>query len=203
MADTYQQPHTTVEVIEVPKKRKLYARRCCIPFILCCIATCILIAIGVGLTVFFLYPRIPDLSITYKSAELKSVNANTLSLSITINLNITVDNKNYVTLQADQVVANVTLKNVGAKIGQAKNQGVISFPSMTKTSQIAPLLFVSTITDQDVFLSVAEQCSASGARSVPLSLQGTYNVYYKGISFAYPMTFSQDADVPCCFGSGC
>jgi hypothetical protein len=194
-------PKTTVVSYEVQKPRRRSCWRWCIPVTICCVLVIALLLAGIGIAVYFLYPRVPTITANVSSLQMQSINVAALTLNVLITLQIGVDNQNYLDLQADSLKANVFY--TGKQIGIVTYNQTLTFPKKTDSKQNVPLIFTTTTTDTSLLYNFATTCSASGSRSVDLSIDGSYNAFVRGISLSFPGTFTKDVTSPCCFGSGC
>jgi hypothetical protein len=193
--------HTNVYTVPSNKKKSCCSWRICIPVCFCVLLAVVLLLVGIGLAIYFLYPRIPTITTNVSSMSLQSIDLAALTLNINFNLDLGVDNQNYLDLHANNINANVIY--AGQTLGVVTYTDTLTFPKRTNQTQTVPLTFKSTTKDSSLLYGFAATCSAFGAKTVAFTINGNYSAFIQGISYTYLGTFSKTVNSPCCFGEGC
>jgi hypothetical protein len=171
------------------------------------VSSCAIFVIGtgvlIGLLIYFLLPRVPTVVPKFNDVSLTSFDIATANLQMTINMTLTVTNPNPYDMSMAMLNVNVYQQPSQSLMGYAQYPQTTTFPSKQTVVQNLILQYTNTDKSQANLYNLAVQCSPSGSKKLSILLKGQFNAYISNIKYAFSQNFDSNADLPCCFGTGC
>jgi len=159
----------------------------CVGLTLCVI--CVFLLAGIGITVFFLYPRIPTIAEDHTVVNQFALNASLVELNATVF--IKVDNENYVEILLKSLNLNVTHKPSGKYLGSVT---LASFAFAKKQITIFGVPVVLMSSDVNTLIALNEEYLANGY--ITIELMGPLVVSYLSYSVDRNLDLTEQVTKP-------
>jgi len=134
----------------------------CVGLTVCFI--CVVLLAGIGVTVFFLYPRIPTIAEDHTVVNQFTLNATLVEMNATVF--IKVDNENYVEIILKSLNLNITHKPSGKYLGSVTLDN-LAFAKKLITIFGVPVVLMSS--DVNTLIALNQEYTANGFITIELT----------------------------------